>query len=40
MIYSETDLGYNAIVNDLYTGLIYKNEIFEAINDETDYSRS
>ena len=31
LIYSETDLGYNAIVNDLYTGLIYKNEIFEAI---------
>lgn len=31
MIYSETDLGYNAIVNDLYTGLIYKNEIYETI---------
>ena len=31
LIYSETDLGYNAIVNDLYTGLIYKNEIFETI---------
>jgi len=31
LIYSETDLGFNAIVNDLYTGLIYKNEIFEAI---------
>ena len=31
LIYSETDLGYNAIVNDLYTGLIYKNEIFESI---------
>lgn len=31
LIYSETDLGYNAIVNDLYTGLIYKNEIYEAI---------
>ncbi|CAN5344960.1 S1-like domain-containing RNA-binding protein [soil metagenome] len=31
LIYSETDLGYNAIVNDLYAGLIYKNEIYEAI---------
>ncbi len=31
MIYAETDLGFNAIVNDLYTGLIYKNEIFESI---------
>lgn len=31
LIYSETDLGYNAIVNNLYSGLIYKNEIFEAI---------
>jgi predicted RNA-binding protein (virulence factor B family) len=31
LIYSETDLGFNAIVNDLYSGLIYKNEIFEAI---------
>lgn len=31
LVYSETDLGFNAIVNDLYTGLIYKNEIFEAI---------
>lgn len=31
LIYSETDLGYNAIVNNLYSGLIYKNEIYEAI---------
>ena len=31
LIYSETDLGFNAIVNDLYSGLIYKNEIYEAI---------
>lgn len=31
LVYSETDLGFNAIVNDLYTGLIYKNEIFEKI---------
>lgn len=31
LIYSETDLGFNAIVNNLYTGLIYKNEIYENI---------
>jgi uncharacterized protein len=31
LIYSETDLGFNAIVNDLFSGLIYKNEIYEAI---------
>ena len=31
LIYSESDLGFNAIVNDLYSGLIYKNEIYEAI---------
>jgi predicted RNA-binding protein (virulence factor B family) len=31
LIYSETDLGFNAIVNNLYSGLIYKNEIYEAI---------
>ncbi len=31
LIYSQTDLGYNAIINNLYSGLIYKNEIFENI---------
>ncbi|MGZ4118423.1 MAG: CvfB family protein, partial [Bacteroidia bacterium] len=31
LIYSETDLGFNAIINDLYSGLIYKNEIYEEI---------
>ncbi len=31
LIYSETDLGFNAIINDTYSGLIYKNEIYEAI---------
>lgn len=31
LIYSETDLGFNAIINDRYSGLIYKNEIFENI---------
>jgi predicted RNA-binding protein (virulence factor B family) len=31
LIYSETDKGFNAIVNNLYTGLIYRNEIFDTI---------
>lgn len=31
LVYSETPLGFNAIVNNLYSGLIYKNEIFENI---------
>ncbi len=31
LIYSETDLGFNAIINNKYSGLIYKNEIYEAI---------
>jgi uncharacterized protein len=31
LVYSETDLGYNAIINNIYSGLIYKNEIYEAI---------
>jgi len=31
LIYSETPLGFNAIINNLYSGLIYKNEIFETI---------
>jgi predicted RNA-binding protein (virulence factor B family) len=29
--YLETDLGYNVIVNNLYKGLIYRNEIFREI---------
>ncbi len=31
LIYSETPMGFNAIVNNMYSGLIYKNEIFETI---------
>jgi predicted RNA-binding protein (virulence factor B family) len=31
LVYAETDLGFNAIINDLYSGLIYKNEIYETI---------
>ena len=31
LIYSETPLGFNAIVNNMYSGLIYKNEIYETI---------
>ena len=31
LIYSETDKGLNAIVNNMYVGLIYKNEIFDQV---------
>ena len=31
LIYEETNLGYNVIINDLYQGLLYKNEIFEPV---------
>ncbi|MFY9307498.1 MAG: S1-like domain-containing RNA-binding protein [Bacteroidia bacterium] len=31
LIYSETPLGFNAVINNLYSGLLYKNEIFENI---------
>lgn len=31
LVYSETTLGFNAIINNTYSGLIYKNEIYEAI---------
>lgn len=29
LVYDETDLGYNAVVNNQYTGLLYFNEVFE-----------
>ncbi len=31
LVYSETPLGFNAIINNRYSGLIYKNEIYEAV---------
>lgn len=31
LVYSETELGFNAIINNRYSGLIYKNEVFESI---------
>ena len=31
MIIGETDLGYNAIVNNLHTGLLYTSEVFEQL---------
>ena len=31
LVYSKTNLGFNAIINNRYTGLIYANEIFENI---------
>ncbi|MES2618512.1 MAG: S1-like domain-containing RNA-binding protein [Bacteroidota bacterium] len=30
-IYEKTDLGYNAIINDYFKGLVYNNEIFKPI---------
>jgi len=37
-VYKETDLGYKVIINNLYQGLLYKNEIFQSveIGDELD----
>ena len=32
LIWQQTDLGYNAIVNQYYKGLIYANEVFREIN--------
>ncbi len=31
LVYKQTDLGFNVIVNQQYKGLIYKNEIFQPI---------
>jgi predicted RNA-binding protein (virulence factor B family) len=31
LIYERSDLGYNVIINDLYRGLIYYNEIFQRV---------
>jgi uncharacterized protein len=31
LIYSETDKGFNAIINNRFTGLIYRNEVFDSI---------
>jgi predicted RNA-binding protein (virulence factor B family) len=31
LVYSETPLGFNAIINNLYSGLIYKNETYEVV---------
>jgi predicted RNA-binding protein (virulence factor B family) len=31
LIYAETDKGFNAIINNTYSGLIYRNEIFDTI---------
>ncbi|NMA72621.1 MAG: GntR family transcriptional regulator [Bacteroidales bacterium] len=32
LIWEKTDLGYKVIINNLYGGLIYDNEIFQSIN--------
>jgi len=31
LIYEETDLGYNAIINNEFVGLLYTNELFESL---------
>lgn len=32
IIWEQTDIGYNVIINNLHKGLVYKNEIFRRIN--------
>ncbi len=32
LVYEETPLGFKAIVNDKYNGLIYRNEVFEPLH--------
>lgn len=38
LVYQETDLGYKAIVDQKYAGLLYKNEVFKSLRcgDEVD----
>jgi predicted RNA-binding protein (virulence factor B family) len=31
LVYEKTDLGYNVIINNMYKGLIYENEIFRRL---------
>ncbi len=32
LVYAESDLGYNAVVNNSHVGMIYKNEIFQKVS--------
>jgi len=32
LIYDTTEMGYKAIINNTYTGVLYKNEIFKPVN--------
>lgn len=32
LIFGKTELGYKAVINDTHIGLIYKNEVFQTIN--------
>lgn len=32
LIYDETDLGYMAIIDSQYSGILYRNEVFEQLN--------
>lgn len=31
LVYEETDLGYSAVINNRYSGLIFKNQVFQTI---------
>ena len=32
MILNRTDLGYNALINNTHTGVLYENEVFQTLN--------
>jgi uncharacterized protein len=32
MVYDQSDLGYSAIINNTYSGMIYRNEVFKKIS--------
>jgi len=32
LIYEETDIGYSAIINNAFNGILYKNEVFQKLN--------
>ena len=32
MIWTKTNLGYKAIINDKYVGVVFKNEVFQSLN--------
>ena len=32
IITEKTDIGYNAVINNLFTGVIYENQVFKNLN--------